>query len=737
MQLKKIFTLMGVASLCGSAFAQTTDSINTVKMDELVISANKFAENKKNIAQSVQRINRQEIQWAMPQTAANLMEQTGNVFVQRSQMGGGSAVLRGFEASRVLMLVDGVRMNNAIYRAGHLQNIITMDANILESTEVLYGPASTLYGSDALGGVIVFNTKTPTLSGSKKMKTNVNAMARYSSAYSEGTGHVDFNLGFKKLAFLTSVTYSEFGDLRQGDFRNPFYGSFGVRDKYATRINGIDSTVKNGDQNVQKNSGYTQYDVMEKIFFRQNRHISHALNLQLSNSSNIPRYDRLTEVRNGNMRYAEWYYGPQYRLMGAYQFHAQDLLGLFDEIKAGVNYQKIQESRYQRNFRNPALQGRVEDLDVVGYNIDFRKEMKKHELTIGTDGQWNKVKSTAHEHDIITGEDSPLGTRYPDGGSNMFYAAAYAQHIYKIRENKLVLNDGVRLNYVNLESRFVDQTFFSFPYSTAEQQKLAWSGNLGLIYMPASRWRLVLNGSTGFRAPNIDDMAKVFESAGGANLVVPNPDLKPEYTYNLDLGVAYTVENKFKIEATGFRTWMRNAIVQDNFTFNGADSILYDGKMTAIVASQNKARAFIYGFNTAVTANLSNRVTLYSTINFTYGRYFDANDTQTPLDHIPPVFGKTSIMHRQKKFTGEMFALYNGWKRLKDYSASGEDNLVYATPNGMPSWYTLNARAGYRIHKYISAEVALENILDYNYRVFASGISAPGRNLVVTLRGSF
>ena len=94
-------------------------------------------------------------------------------------------------------------------------------------------------------------------------------------------------------------------------------------------------------------------------------------------------------------------------------------------------------------------------------------------------------------------------------------------------------------------------------------------------------------------------------------------------------------------------------------------------------------------------------------------------------------------MYRQKKFTGEVFALYNGWKRLKDYSASGEDNLAYATPHGMPAWYTLNARAGYRIHKYISAEVALENILDYNYRVFASGISAPGRNLVVTLRGSF
>src|SRR5690606_22556748 len=101
--------------------------------------------------------------------------------------------------------------------------------------------------------------------------------------------------------------------------------------------------------------------------------------------------------------------------------------------------------------------------------------------------------------------------------------------------------------------------------------------------------------------------------------------------------------------------------------------------------------------------------------------------------HIPPVFGKTSITYRQRKFMGEMYALYNGWKWLKDYSPSGEDNLQYATPEGMPGWYTLNIRAGMEF-KNVSFQAAVENILDYNYRVFASGISAPGRNFVLTLR---
>ena len=203
------------------------------------------------------------------------MEQTGNVFVQRSQAGGGSVVLRGFEASRVLMVVDGVRMNNAIYRAGHLQNIITIDNNLLERTEVMFGPASTLYGSDALGGVVIFNTKNPLLSKDGRTSFNANVMTRFSSANNEGTGHIDFNIGLKKLAFLTSVTYSNFGDLRQGSHSNPFYGSFGMRNEYVTRINGVDSIVANSNPHVQKFTGYKQYDLMEKILFQQNDKISH------------------------------------------------------------------------------------------------------------------------------------------------------------------------------------------------------------------------------------------------------------------------------------------------------------------------------------------------------------------------------------------------------------------------------------------------------------------------------
>lgn len=735
--MKKFSLLLFVSIFISTAFyGQEQDTVEQFQLKEFVLSANKFNEKKDNIAQKITLIKSKEIAWQMPQTSATMLEQSGNVFVQRSQMGGGSPNLRGFEASRVLLVVDGVRMNNAIYRSGHLQNVITIDNNLLDRVEVLYGPSSTLYGSDALGGVMLFSTRQPKLNDGKGLVIGGNVMTRYSSANTEATGHIDFNIGTKKLAALTSITYSDFGDLRQGDNRNPFYGDFGLRKTYVVPRNGVDNVVINNDPNVQKYTGYRQVDVMEKILYQPKNNISHILNMQYSTSSDIPRYDRLSEIRNGALRYAQWYYGPQDRLLLSYQFNGESLHGFFDEVKAGVNYQSIKESRHNRNLNAANLNHREEKLHVVGYNLDFRKKMNRNELTIGTDGQFNDVMSTAYAEDINTGMSSPLDTRYPDGGSQMYYGAVYAQHLYKIMPDKLVANAGVRLNYVNLKSTFNDTSFFAFPFTSAMQEHLAWSGNLGIIYMPAKKWRFVLNGATGFRSPNVDDLGKVFESAGGVSLVVPNPNLKPEYTYNVDITTAYRTE-EVQLEVTGFYTWMRNAIVQDFYTLNGKDSILYDGQTTAIVANQNKAKAYIYGVNASINIQLIPSVSLYSTINYTRGRYFDATNTEVPLDHIPPVFGKTSIIYKEKKFRGELYAMYNGWKRITDYSPSGEDNQKYATVNGMPAWFTLNLRTGYKINTNMSAQVAVENILDQNYRVFASGISAPGRNLVLTIRANF
>jgi hemoglobin/transferrin/lactoferrin receptor protein len=190
------------------------------------------------------------------------------------------------------------------------------------------------------------------------------------------------------------------------------------------------------------------------------------------------------------------------------------------------------------------------------------------------------------------------------------------------------------------------------------------------------------------------------------------------------------------VSVNGYYTLLKNAITVQPSTFEGSDSIMYDGQLSQVTTTKNAAEAYIYGLEAGVRGNITNQLSIVSTINYTYGR-IKTDTTDYPLDHIPPVFGKTGLNLNVKKFRGEVFVQYSGWKRLKNYNLIGEDNIAYATAQGMPAWFTLNARIGYQFNKYVSLQVACENILDVNYRQFASNISAAGRNFIVTLRGSF
>jgi hemoglobin/transferrin/lactoferrin receptor protein len=288
--------------------AYLTESVFT--SDEIVLSANKKEEKEKDLPQRIDIINRKQISFVNPQTTGDLLQRTGKIFLQTSQMGGGSPVLRGFEANKVLMVVDGVRMNNAIYRGGHLQSVITIDPNSLERVEIIYGPGSVIYGSDALGGVMHFYTRNPSLSTTDKPAVFANGLIRYATANQEKTGNISFSAGWKKFGSFTAITYKTFGDLRMGEMRPAVHGDWGKRLYYAQRIDGKDSQVVNENPLIQYGSGYNQYDVLQKFLFQPDSTRRFIINLQLSNSSDIPRYDRLSEIPKGKLKYAEWYYGP-------------------------------------------------------------------------------------------------------------------------------------------------------------------------------------------------------------------------------------------------------------------------------------------------------------------------------------------------------------------------------------------------------------------------------------------
>lgn len=730
-----LFTLAFVC--CLGATAQTTtpgDSTRLTNLSEVIISGNKFAEKKKNIVQKVDVINQKTMSQMNAQNMADVLINTGNVFVQKSQQGGGSPVLRGFEASRIQLSIDGIRHNNAIFRSGHLQNAISVDNNALEQVEVLNGPASTIHGADALGGVIMMKTIEPKFGSTAKIKlTGAQALVRYSTANEEKTVNAGAHFGNQRIASFTNITFSTFGDLVQG--KNGVDSIMNRWKKYyiVDRINNRDTMLANPDPYKQVSTGYSQVDILEKIKFQQNDRLTHAINLQLSNSSDIPRYDRLTETSNGIAKHAEWYYGPQFRTLAAYSIEARKLKNFFNDLNANINHQHWTESRNNRSFQKTGLAMRTEKINVIGYNVALRHKDATNELTIGTDGQLNQLTSKAISRDIVTGTETRIDTRYPDGDNNMNLFGVFFQHIMKLDNNRVIINDGLRFNYTSLHSTLKDTSIqFQLPVTDLIQRNKALTGNLGIAYIPGNDLRLTANISSGFRSPNIDDMTKVFES-NNSMMIVPNKDLKPEFTRNAEVGFNYS-NGTFDLNAYGFYTRFTNAIVMDKFTYNGQDSILYNGNMTRVYASQNKAEAFLYGGGVDATYRLAKNFSVYGSVNYTYGRFNQADTLLVPLDHIPPVNGRISIKYNMPKWYTELYCLYNGKKKLADYNLAGEDNLPYATPNGTPSWYTINFRAGFTVAKYIQLQAGIENILDRNYRYFASGMSAPGRNVVVAMR---
>ena len=171
-----------------------------ITFDNLVLSVTKWRQDNKYIPIKVSKITSKDRLLMNPQTAADLLAISGEVFVQKSQQGGGSPMIRGFSANRLLYAVDGVRMNTAIFRSGNIQNVISLDPFAIQNTEVLFGPGSIVYGSDAIGGVMSFQTLQPVFSTSKSLFIKGNSNVRHSTANDEKTMHFDINIGSKKWA---------------------------------------------------------------------------------------------------------------------------------------------------------------------------------------------------------------------------------------------------------------------------------------------------------------------------------------------------------------------------------------------------------------------------------------------------------------------------------------------------------------------------------------------------------
>ena len=703
-------------------------------LETTVISASRWNQTTKDIPGKVRQLDSKWLDLRNPATTADWLGSSGEVVVQKSQLGGGSPMIRGFSANRLLYSVDGVRMNTAIFRSGNLQQILSLDPFSLKSTEILFGPGAVLYGSDAIGGVMVFETLRPDPEV-KGLRGNI--VTRFSSAYSEETIHGDFRYGKGKWSFLSSGTYFQFGDLTMG--KNKGQPSY-LRNTLIQQVNGQDLEVPNLNPRKQLQTGYRQVNLMQKINFQATKNTTLEYGFHYSTTSDIPRYDRLIEKRDGKLRFARWDYGPQRWMLQQVNLNLKAATRFYDQAKVIAAYQLFEESRIDRRVGSVTEFRRTENVRAYSLNADFYKIIKaNHFFNYGIEGVINTVRSAGVATNLLSRVQEPASSRYPK--STWTSWALYGTYNTQLSSH-WKMQSALRYNLNGIETDFSQNlAFYPVPVTSYSDRYPSLTGNLGFVYQPSPSFSIAPQLATGFRAPNVDDMGKIFDSEPGA-VLVPNANLAPEYAYNAELNLNKSLHGKLKMDLTGYYTWLDKAMVRRPFTLNGQSQLLYDGELSQILAIQNAAFAKIAGIQAGLELILPKGLLLSSKYNWQKGVEELDDQSSSPSRHAAPAFGMSKLRYEGKKGTLEFSAQYSAampFDRMPQEELAKVD--LYATDAQgnpySPSWLIFNVAARLDLSPHFQLNLGIENLSNQQYRGYSSGIVSPGRNFQVSVKGTF
>ncbi len=706
-----------------------------MQMDQVVVVAARWNQSMKYVPSKISTIAPKTVALWNPQTAADLLGISGEVFIQKSQQGGGSPMIRGFATNRLLYTVDGIRMNSAIFRSGNIQNVISLDAFAIENTEIFFGPGSIIYGSDAIGGVMSFQTLTPQLSVNNKRLLTGKFVSRYSTVNNEITNHIDIGIAGKKWSSISSFTQTNYGSLRMGKYGPSEY----LKTFYVDRKNNKDTVIENSNPRVQNPSGYSQMNIMQKFRFKADRYWDFQYGFYYSKTSNFSRYDRLIETQASGLPVsAIWNYGPQVWTMNNLSITHTKLNVLYDGMSIRLAHQYFEESRIDRRFNHHRLRTQIENVDAISGNIDFEKSHKNQKIFYGIEYVFNRVKSLANAVDIGNGAAILVPSRYPNSDWKSY--AAYLNYQYFFGEKFQILG-GIRYNGINIKSDFSSLlSFYPFDFISTTLENSATTGSLGLVYRPTEKWKIGFSGSTGFRAPNVDDMGKLFDFSPG-EVMVPNTNLEPEYAYNLELNIVKIIGKTLKIDASVFYTYLNQSMVRRAYTVNGKDSLVYDGVLSKVYAIQNAAFGQVYGLSAGFEWLFFSGLSLNGKYNYQVGTEEMNSGVISPSRHAAPAFGLLSLTYTRDKmvlqFYGQIsagveFDNLNEEERLKPFIYAKDAN---GNPYS-PSWYTLNLKSNFKLSKHVVVSCGVENILDQRYRPYSSGLVAGGRNVSVSLKAN-
>ncbi len=664
---------------------------------EIVVSATATENDPYRTPKSVTVLTGEEIRKKGARSVPEILNQELGIRVQETNLGGGSPILRGLIGNQVLILIDGIRLNNATTRLGPNQYLNTIDPNIIERIEIVRGPGSVLYGSDAAGGVIQIFTKRRR-DFSEPSDADHAIYSRVDSAAKSRRLSFETQGNWGGGGYLAVLSAAEFSDLRAGE-----------------------------DAGKQANTGYgPESNFFGNFIYRIDEAREWTFAALYSNQQNIPRTDRLNGGPGGSARDRRNEIDPQRLELYSVRYRDRGLSGFAQEMDFGLSLQRQSEPHEQQGLTSSNLTREAFEDKTFGVSLQFHKTFpsgvggQRHRLTYGAETYIDDVDSFRNSINLNTGVVSAQQSQFPN---NSIY-----QSLGFYLQDEIALSDSADLVPGIRWSNFSQSGTLPVPVGEVHGDFSAFTWSLDFGYDLNSSWRFVLGSAQGFRAPNLDD-TMVFNVSTNQGVDVPNPDLDAEVYRNLETGLRWREEG-WRGSLLGFYTWIDDLIQRVSGTFQGSSS--YNG--SPVFTRDNVGRAFVQGVELEMALDLGGCFEGFSNLSWTAGRE-TSNDQ--PFRRIPPFGGTLGISYEEAESRGFWANLSCEFALAQQRLNSNDIADIRIGPGGTGSYALYHLRMGKWIGERTHVFAAVENMLNHDYRIHGSGLDGPGRNLILGLETHF
>ena len=651
--------------------------------DAVSVTATRDEREAFDVPRSVSVVPETELLRTTPRTAAEALTRAPGVFVQKTNHGGGSPFVRGLVGNQVLVLVDGIRLNNSTFRYGPNQYLATVDPGSVNRFEVLRGSGSVQYGSDALGGVINVRSRDPLLSAGGVLPT-IGVTGRLMSQGMEQSIRLNLGVEAPAVAVAGNVAVRNFGDL-----------------------------VAGGGLGVESPSGYVETDVDIRGVVKAGRSTTMTVAYDHVYQDDVPRWDQVAQ--RGYSRYA---FDPQVRQFAFARLDQSRTGSWLSGLTVTTAWIRSRERRERQRVGSSTLTTEQDIVSTYAVTAEVRSTpLQGLTIVAGAELYDDRVDSWRVDSDSSAGTSVSMRGLFPDDAGALF-AAGFGLASY--RKGRFGADVGARYTWTRVTAE--DPVFGNVDVSPG-----AWVGSGAFAYDLVNGISAYGSVSQGFRAPNLDDLSTLGLFDFGVE--IPAGQLEPERSLSMEVGTKLRGA-RIAAALAVFRTNLSDLIDRRRVPvppiappFPGEDRYYQ---------RTNVGEAYVRGIEGEAEWRIFPRTTLFGHVAYTFGQNTTANE---PMRRVPPLNGLLGLRYEGARGWWLQATLQAAG--LQDRLAAGDRDDHRIPPGGTPGWQVADLFAGLPIGRRSSLSFGALNLFNQAYRTHGSGIDGYGRSAWVGLDTRF